>query len=781
MRSVSHEKSRMQILHRITLVVAVVLYWGCKTNQTATSTNLSTNPNDPIIAYLGEAPVYRSEFLYVYEKNGGITDTTNQVKSVRDYLDLYINFRLKVREAENMGLDTLASFKQELAGYREQLAEPYLVDSSVTRTLIREAYDHMKEEVRASHILLSVSAEAPPEDTLKVYNQLMEIRQKATGNQDFNALARQFSQDPSAQVNGGDLGYFTALQMVYPFEKAAYQTPVGSVSQPVRTKFGYHLLKVNDRRPSRGKVTVAHIMVRLNPDAPESDAKAARQKIDEIYKRLNQGENWDKLCADFSEDGSSRNKGGVLPAFSTGNSLPEFENTAFALSKTGDISQPIQTPYGWHILKLIDRKPLETFTQLEPTLRQKVTKDSRSELNRKLLLTRLRRENKLTEYADVRKTAFAQANDSIKRAIWNYNTANKNLGQTIFTIQNQKYTVRDFFEYVKSNQQPREKLTAAYQMQLLYDEFVNESLIKYEKAHLEQKYPDFKYLVREYHDGILLFQRMEAQVWSRSLTDTTGQKQYYNANKANYQWKQRVTASVYNAADNSILSELKTQMARKPFRLSEPRFPELTFVKNSSALTTGQKQQLDQVVATLRQDKALMLEIAGHADRSEKKGIVTARNQAVSTYLTQNGADITQLIIRDFGISTPASRTDARRNSRVGLVLVSSDKSVLERQMNARKPLSVEITEGIFQRGDNAFIDQTNWKPGTYTLNSNGRVIYIEITRVDEPRGKTFEEARGQVISDYQTYLEKQWLAELRQQFPVRLVDKEIEALKARK
>lgn len=768
----------MHILRRISFVVAIFLCWSCKTSQPVTNT--ATAPADPVIAYLGQTPVYRSEFLYVYDKNGGIADTSNQVKSIQDYLDLYLNFRLKVQEAESLGLDTLASFRQELAGYREQLAEPYLVDSSVTRLLVREAYDHMKEEVRASHILLSVSAEAPPEDTLKVYNQILDIRQKALGGQDFNELARQFSQDPSAQTNGGDLGYFTALQMVYPFEKAAYQTPAGSVSQPVRTKFGYHLLKVTDRRPSRGKVTVAHIMVRINPDAPEAEVKAAKQKIDEIHSRLGRGESWDKLCTDFSEDGNSRNKGGVLPAFSTGNTLPEFENTAFALAKPGDISAPVQTPYGWHIIKLVERKGLEPFAQLEPTLQQKVTKDSRSELNRKLLLERLRRENTLVENADVRKLALAQANDSLKTALWNYNPADKNLPQTLFSIKGQKYSVKEFFEYAKANQQPREKLTAAYQMERLYEEFVNESLIKYEKSHLEQKYSDFKYLVKEYHDGILLFQRMEAQVWAKSLTDTTGQKQYFEANRANYQWKQRVTGTIYSAADNSILSELKNRLAKKPYAVREPRFPELVFAKNATTLTVPQKQQLDAVVQAL-QDRALLVEISGHADRSEKAAVSAARNQAVSNYLTQNGVDITQLIIRDFGTSTPASRTDAKRNSRVAFALVTNDKTVLERQINARKPLSIEITEGIFQKGDNALMDQVTWQPGTYTLNANGRAVYIEIVRVDEPRAKTFEEARGPLISDYQNYLEKEWLASLRKQFPVRLVDAEIEALKNRK
>ncbi|MCU0355837.1 MAG: peptidylprolyl isomerase [Cytophagales bacterium] len=665
----------MRIYQPLSFALAALLL-GCKATSPTASNTATPATNDPVIATVGGTPIHRSEFLYVYDKNDMADTASSRAKGIADYLNLYVNFKLKVKDAESLGLDTLASFKQELAGYRDQLAEPYLVDSSVVRALTREAYEHLKQEVRASHILLTVSQEAPPEDTLRVFNQISDLRKQALEGKDFNELARQHSQDPSV-----------ALQMVYPFEQAAYQTPVGSVSQPVRTRFGYHLVKVADRRPSRGKVTVAHIMVRSNPDAPEAEAQAAKQKIDEIYNRLTkQGGNWDKLCAEFSEDGNSRNKGGVLPAFSTGSTLPEFENTAFGLANAGDISQPFRTPYGWHIIKLIDRKGLETYTQLESTLRQKVTKDSRSDLNRQLLLKRLRRENQLVENAEVRKLAFAQANDSLRRAAWGYNPTDKSLPQTLFSIKNQPYSVKDFFDYVKTHQSPREKLTPAYQMQLLYDEYVNESLIKYEKAHLEDKYPDFKMLVKEYHDGILLFQRMETQVWSKSLTDTLGQKRYFEQNQDRYQWQQRVAATVYNVADNAVLTELKRRLANKPYPLTEPKYPEIAFAKNTASLTTAQKQQLDRMTEALRQDKALVLEISGHADRSEKSGTSAARIQAVSGYLTQRGVDITQFIIRDFGVSTPKSRTDARQSAVLTSRSSSSAISVFPRPSRAPMP-----------------------------------------------------------------------------------------------
>ncbi len=748
-----------------------LLLAGCKTSKTASVQPVA----DPVIATIGPDPVYRSEFKYVYEKNPP-QDSTNKEKSLREYLDLYINFRLKVKEAESMGLDTAASFREELAGYKEQLAEPYLVDSTITQALVKEAYAHMKEEIHASHLLINLPKDANPEDTLKAFTRITELRQQAAAGQDFEALARQHSQDPSARQNGGDLGWFSAMQMVYPFEKAAYQTSKGSISNPVRTNFGYHLIKVMDRRPSRGKVQVAHIMVRTNPEVPEDDAKAAKGKIDEIYRRLQKGENWDQLCSQFSEDGSSRSKGGVLPPFGTGNMIPAFEDAAFALNSPGAISAPVLTPYGWHIIKLIEKKGIEPFEELEPTLKQKVTKDSRSELNRKVFLQRLRKENKLAEDEAARKLAFSKATDSLQLGNWRF-APDKSLEKTLFSINGKPYTIKNFFEYVQANQQAKPGLTASYYMQLLYNDYVDESLWEYEKTHLEEKHPEYRYLVKEYHDGILLFGRMEERVWSKSLADSAGYRAFFDANRSKYQWGQRVVASVYNAADENILAEVKELLKKNVYPVPNASFAEFNYGKDRSNLDSVQRAQLDRLVRSMKLDKSLQVEVAGYADPREKEGVSGKRAQAVAEYLTSNGLDITRVSIRDAGRYKPVSKTEMRKNARVTMTLSSTDKTAIERLMNARKPLNLEITEGAFQKGDDPFIDQVAWKAGNYTLEENGRKVYIEIKSVEAPRPRTFEESRGAVISDYQNFLEKQWLDSLRQKYPVVLNEPEVQAM----
>lgn len=754
---------------KLLLVAAAASIAGCKVSAPAEKPG-------PVIVAVGKTPIYTSEFEYVYKKNLLSADSVSE-KNLREYLNLYTNFKLKVMEAESLGLDTLDSFKQELDGYKKQLAQPYLTEKSVTESLVKEAYARMQEEVNASHILITLSPDADPADTLKAFQTISDLRKRAVGGEDFTALAKANSQEPAAATTAGNLGYFTALQMVYPFEAAAYNTPKGEISQPIRTRFGYHILKVNDRRPSQGKIKVAHIMVRINPDAPKEDADAAKQKVDEIYGRLNKGGNWDELCKQFSDDAASKANGGVLPLFSTGSMIPSFEDAAFALKKPNEYSKPVLTPYGWHIIKMIEKKGLEPFEEIEATLRQKVTKDSRSDLNRSALIQRLKRENSFTENEAVLKEAIAKADTSLPKARWQYDPADKLIDKTLFTLNKDKVTVKDFFEYVKGSQVEKEKTSPAYYMQTLYKSFADEEIVNYEERHLEQKYPDYKALVKEYRDGILLFQMMDTKVWSRAITDTTGAQAYFAQNRDNYKWNTRAIATIYDAANRSVLAEARDLLSQKVYTVKEPVIEPITFDKGKSELTENDQNSLSPLLRAMSRDENLTVEVAGYADPRETDAISKQRAKAVIEFLTSSGVSITRIIEKDFGRFKPVSRTDQRKNSRVTFRLLSTSKKVIENQLNANAPLSLQITEGAFQKGENAYLDQTPWQKGPQTIEKNGRIIYIDITSIEQPRQKTFEEARGLVISDYQNYLEKQWLDELKSKNPVTVNEDEVKKL----
>ena len=753
------------------LLLVLFLIAACKAPQQKTAIS-----NSPVLATLGAKPVFADEYQYVYTKNSP-ADSVKSDKKIKEYLDLFINFKLKVAEAEAMGLDTLSSFKSELEGYKQQLAQPYLTDKTVTSALVRQSYDRMKEEIKASHILITVKEDANADDTLKAFKLINELRERAIKGEPFEELAKKYSQDPSVAANNGDLGYFTSMQMVYQFEDAAYKTNKGEISNPVRTKFGYHLIKVTDKRPSQGRVTVAHIMLRTNPDMPKDEAEAAKIKIQEIYNKLKKGEEWNKLCLQFSQDASSNNKGGVLRQFGASElGIPIFEETSFALQKSGDISSPIQTPYGWHIIKLVEKQNLPTFTDMEPSLKQKVSKDSRSEINKTAFIEKLKKENQFVENTGNLNLALTKADSNLTKAKWDFDKKDKMLSKTLFNIKEQKFTVGDFFDFVKKQQLPRYDLKPDNQLKGLYKDFVKRNLITYEENHLVEKYPDYKYLLGEYRDGILFFQRMQDEVWTKSLTDTTGAEKYFNSNKEKYRWAQRVKAVIYDAASATVINQVKEALSQKMYIVDIPDLGIVYFEKNKENITEADQKILNGLIEQLKKDTTLLVEIASHADIKEKEGLSAKRARQVSDFLLTQGIKEKQIITKDFGKYKPVSKTGRSKNSRAELTIYSVSKSALEKKINKNDPLKLQITEGLFQKGDNKYIDALdNWKPGVYNLEKNGRTIYVEITKEEEPRLKTFDEARGGVISDYQNYLEQKWIESLKQKYPVKLNDREIE------
>ncbi|UOQ72391.1 peptidylprolyl isomerase [Hymenobacter cellulosilyticus] len=543
-------------------LAAALLAAGCQTTKSVTTAK------QPVIETLGTHEVPAGEFAYVYRKNNGTAPEFGTRPSVQEYLDLYTNFKLKVLEAEQRGLDTTQAFKRELEGYKQQLAQPYLTEKSVTDQLVREAYDRMSKEVNASHILIRMAPDAAPADTLAAYNKIMALRQRVTGGEDFNKVAAETSEDPSARDNGGKLGYFTAMQMVYPFESAAYRTKVGEVSQPVRTRFGYHIIKVNDVRQAQGEIKVAHLMIRATPGMPKADSVTAKKKIDELSSRLQRKEPWDKLVAQFSEDAGSAANGGELPPFGTGRMIPSFEEAAFRLQNPGDLSAPVQTPYGWHIIKLIEKQPVPKFEDMEASLKSKVSKDSRSELNRAAFLKRIRTENQFTENKAGKDFVFAKADTSLVNGRFKYTApaapakASKTVGDNspLFTIKGKPYLVKDFLSYAQQNQRAKKGAEPRFAMQQLYDQYVDQSLTDFEKANLETKYEDYRMLVKEYRDGILLFQLMDEKVWSKAIEDSVGLQKFFAENQSKYQWEPRVQGTVISAATPDLLKQAQTQL-----------------------------------------------------------------------------------------------------------------------------------------------------------------------------------------------------------------------------
>lgn len=511
--------------------------------------------NSPTIMTIDGSPITKKEFENIYKKNN--RDSVVNVEALDEYVELFVNFKLKVAEAERLKLDTSLQFKSELEGYRKQLSRPYLVDNVKKEELLHEAYERMKTEIEASHILINVAEDASPADTLAAYKKIQSLRNEALKSEaDFGKIANTESDDPSAKTNNGYLGYFTALQMVYPFENAAFYTKVGDVSEIVRTRFGYHILKVSDKRPALGEIQVAHIMVKsTDQDSKELQEKAA-EKIQEIYKEVINGGDFGNLAIQYSDDKSSARNRGELPFFGTGKMVSEFETTAFSLEKNEEVSMPIQTKFGWHIIKKLDYKPLGTYDEVVKDIQSKVARDVRSQVSTRSFVSRVQKEYGFKEYSKALSPVRAKVDSTILAGTWKPGNT-KAMKKPMFIIGKQKYTQNDFIQFLKATQgrSPEKNIDAYFKGR--YDLFIDKSAVDYEDERLEGKYEDFRALMKEYRDGILLFELTDQKVWSKAVEDTAGLRKYYNDHMDDFMYKQRVQGPVYRCKDKVTAEKVR--------------------------------------------------------------------------------------------------------------------------------------------------------------------------------------------------------------------------------
>jgi peptidyl-prolyl cis-trans isomerase SurA len=656
---------------------------------------LKAQEKESVLLTIGGKDVTLMEFNAIFNKNNTKNNITEA--AINEYLDLYIKFKLKVREAEELGYDTLPGFKKELAGYRKQLAQPYLTDKNVTEALIKEAYERMKFEIRASHILVRVDAEADAKDTLLAYNKIMSLRKRAVKGEDFNKIIKEvtnkdyilktnqelsyWTNPKESIIDAQDLGYFSALQMVYPFETAVYNTKVGDVSKPIRTRFGYHIVKVVDKRPARGTLTTAHIMIKASAkDAPEV-AKNSESKINEIYEKLTK-ENADfaVLAKQFSQDPGSARRGGELPKFTTGKMVEEFETAAFALKKDGDFSKPFKTQFGWHIVKRLSYEPLGSYEDLYNVVKSKVSRDSRSNKSKEALLKKIKEDNNFKEYIKERNDFYKLiTKDEFYTGTWDVKKAN-NYKKVMFGFYAKdgdkvEYTQTDFANLL-ANQKPinskisKESFSVNAEINRLYKKVIEKTAINFKDERLPKTNNEFRLLMQEYRDGILLFDLTDKKVWSKAVKDTTGLKEFYEKNKNNYMWGERVDATIYVCSTDAVAEK----------------------------------------VAKLIKNKA-------------KKGYTNA--------------DILKMV-------------------------------------NTESQLDLTIKEGKFTKEDNEDIAKATWKNGTTSIIKNEKnTAIVFINKVLAPAPKQLNEVRGLVTSDYQNFLEEEWVKALKAKYEV-VVNKEV-------
>ena len=665
----------MKILFKAILFVMVI---AISSNVAFTQSNLDKK----VLVTINNENVTAGEFMRVYEKNN-YTDELYSENDVNDYLNLYIDFKLKVTEAVYLKLDTSASFITELSGYRTQLAKPYFVDESVNEELLLEAYDRLKKDIRASHILIMVDENATPEDTLKAYNKISRVVDDLNAGKEFSVAAIEYSDDPSARDtkavpniqratkgNKGDLGYFTVFNMLYPFESVAYNTEVGDISPIVRTKYGYHIINVTDVKDAMGTAQVAHIFVALRPDASKQDSLRKTEKVNNIHAKIQEGLSFEDAVAQYSEDKGSIKNNGQLSHFTCNRVVPEFVEVV-DIMQVGDISAPIKTDYGYHIVKLIESNKPGSFDEESSILKKRLAKDNRSRKSEDAVITNIKTNNKFKVYTEAANAIIDAIDSSVlnKRFVAD---SLKFMTETVIKIKKEKYTQYDFAKFVQINQRIQDNIDRDVYVKQLFSEFEEDCCLSFMDKNLEANYPDFKELVKEYHDGILLFNLTDEKVWSKAVKDTMGLQEFFESNRNNYIWDERVDATVYEIRDRNIIA------------------------------------QVTEIISTM-----------------------------------DNDGDIAK-----------AFETDSIK--------------------------AVRIIPNTYELGDNKYVDQIDWAVGvSEPVNSDVEdlTVIVKVREVLSPEPKALKDARGLVTADYQSFLETQWLKELKTEYTVEINDDVLEKI----
>lgn len=514
---------------------------------------IASAQNNSVLLVVNNDSITSEEFLKVYSKNLDLVKDEDQ-KDLDNYLELFIEYQLKLNEARRLGLDRDQTYLKEFDNYKRQLTRSYIAESKVTEDLVKEAYDRMRYEVKAAHIL--VRLEETETDTLAAYNKALSLRDRLQ-NEDLESLKKELHDGKSMFVE--DLGYFSAFRMVYSFESMAFKTEVGTVSMPFRTKFGYHVVKVLDRRPSRGTMTAAHIMV---ANQQKDSTIVPEERIKTIYMKLESGDSFENLAKQFSDDKGSATKGGELRPFKSGElSSPEFEEAVYALKADGDVSKPFETKYGWHIVKRLKFEPLADFESLKTTLQNRVKRDSRSKIINAALVEELKSKYSVKE-DDMAKVYFVSIiNDDFFKRQWKLPEGFPS-DKSIFSINERSYTYKDFGDFLIGLQ--RNYFNKKEDYDLIYDRsystFFNSSIIKFREENLVNENPEFAAILKEYQDGLLLFELMEAEVWNKAAKDSIGLNAFYEKNKSQYRWDKRVEVIMASSSDNKQLKKIKMDL-----------------------------------------------------------------------------------------------------------------------------------------------------------------------------------------------------------------------------
>jgi peptidyl-prolyl cis-trans isomerase SurA len=515
---------------------------------------------DPVIMTVNGVDVPKSEFEYLYHKN---SQQQLSPQPIDEYVEMFVNYRLKVADARNAGIDTTAAFRQEMAQYRHDLAAPYMADSAYLETLVEEAYDRSRREVQTSHIMYFKSRN-PEADAANIAT-LDSLRGVVVSGGDFAELAARYSQDRSSRGRGGSMGYISQGKFPYSFEKAAFALQPGEVSEVVESPVGYHLIKSGNQRPARGQVRVSHILVLDQEGTPEQAAER-KARIDSIYNVVKANPSkFEEMAMRYSDDKNSARQGGLLQWFGSGVMVEEFDSVAFALP-VGQISEPVRTAYGWHILNKIDRKDPPTLQEMKPGELARIgnPQDERFELVKKHQTEQLAAKHKASlnqaTLGTLREYVATNGIDSLFYV--NFSTPDRS-SMELMKVGRTPVALGGLIEMMHGTRVAAPGASKA--LESAVGAFENKTLVEAEEEWLEANNADYRNLLHEYTNGSLLYEASVKNVWDKASKDAEGLQDYFDANRKDYSWTEpRAKGVLVQAKNDSIAQDIVRRYAELP-------------------------------------------------------------------------------------------------------------------------------------------------------------------------------------------------------------------------
>ncbi|MFO7825573.1 MAG: peptidylprolyl isomerase [Cyclobacterium sp.] len=537
----------------------------------------------------------REEFLYILNKNRQRAEGPLSKSQFEENFELFVNYKLKVKYAMDLGLDKSKEFRDEFDTFKADIIKPYLLENQLEEGEMQKVYERMHEMVKASHILLQFPPNASKEDSLAVFRMAHKIKAEAENGADFGQLAQEYSEDPSAESNKGSLGYFTALQMVLPFEEAAFGLSTGEISDPVLSDFGYHVIRVEDRKKNPGQIRVSHLLIRTHAEQPESESMAEK-KIVELYQTLQADpEQWSELVTSYSEDQGSKADQGLIPWFGVGSIVPEFEKAAFSLEKAGDFTPPVKTEYGFHIIRLEGRRPVPSFEEVKPVIQSRIIRGSKSNMLRDKVLALQKDKLQVKEneslLAVLNKLFNTFQGKPVRELLNELSEAAWNSDQLIHSDW-KTAGLKNFISFMESAFPDKERpLNDTFEA--MYNPYLQDLLATWEEEYLYAHNADYRQLINEYKNGMLLFELMNQEVWQKAVEDSTGQQDYFRQNSHEYLWEERVPALILKAQPGKDISGVADWLSGRTYEPEMASTLKEKFLQDDPLLFTFEQKEVE--------------------------------------------------------------------------------------------------------------------------------------------------------------------------------------------